>query len=177
MIEEKKQLRAWARARRAELPDLFPAVTAHLAAWLRGRGVRRVLAYRALPGEPSLDALAGEFELLTTRAIWRPEPRLSVHAWDSAARLSKLGILEPPPGTPELAPELIEAVLVPGLAFDEAGGRLGYGGGFYDRLLPLLSVPKIGVVYEGLVLSSLPIEAHDARMDFLATEAGVRAAR
>ncbi len=175
LIREKERLRAWARGRRTELPDVSPAVTAHLAQWLRGRGVRRVLAYRALPGELALDALTDEFELLTTRTIWRPAPRLSVHAWESATRPSKLGILEPPPGTPELPLESVEAVLVPGLAFDERGGRLGYGGGFYDRLLPLLPVPKVGVVPAALVVEALPREAHDARVDFLASETGVRA--
>ena len=174
LIREKQRLRAWARARCAELPDVSPAVTAHLARWLRERGVRRVLAYRALPGEPNLEALAGEFELLTTRTVWRPEPRLTLHAWEHATQVSKLGVLEPPPGTPEIPLERVEAVLVPGLAFDERGGRLGYGGGFYDRLLPLLGVPKIGVVPAALIVAELPHEAHDARVDLLATETGVR---
>lgn len=173
---EKERLRVWARARRRELPPT-PCLLEHLRFWLRERGARRVLAYRAFGGEPSLDALAGEFELFTTRANWRPAPHLTLHPWNSATERGKLGMLEPPEGTPQIAQEQVEVVLVPGLAYDERGVRLGYGGGFYDRLLPTLSALRVGVIQAGLVVAELPCEPHDARVAFLATEAGVRGVR
>lgn len=174
-MTSKAELRLWAKDRRRTLPDVSGIVTAHLAAWLAARGMRRVLAYRALAGEVSVDGLAPEFELFTTRAAWRSR-RLTVHRWDSATVRSSFGMLEPPQGAPQVPLEDIQAVLVPGLAFDGRGARLGYGGGFYDRFLPSLNVPLVGVIPSALVLAELPSEAHDVRVDVLATEEGVTAA-
>lgn len=170
---DKAAWRAWARARRAGLPDLSPTVCGHLAGFLRARGIERVLAYRALPSEVSLDALAADFELFTTRASWKPERRLTLHAWHSATEPSRFGALEPPKDAPQVERERIQAVLLPGLAFDRSGLRLGYGGGFYDRLLAHWPVLTVGVIPSALVVDALPGEPHDVRVRYLATEAGI----
>ncbi|GMA17203.1 5-formyltetrahydrofolate cyclo-ligase [Deinococcus metallilatus] len=170
----KAEWRAWAREVRAGLPDLSAEISAHLAAFLGERGVRCVLAYRALPGEPDVAALAGSFELLTTRARFRPEPRLTLHPWHTATEPSRFGALQPPADAPRVALDTVDAVLLPALAFDCRGVRLGYGGGFYDRLLPGFRGLTVGVVGEALVVDALPSEAHDLRIGFLATETGVR---
>ena len=75
------------------------------------------------------------------------------------------GIPEPPPG-PVVRPGEVLAWLVPGLAFTEDGCRLGYGGGWYDRLLGDVpeSVPKIGIAYDFQIAESLPVGKHDVRM-------------
>lgn len=91
--------RAWARGARAGLPDRSGPITAHLASFLHARGVRRVLAYRALPGEPDVGDLAREFELLTTRARFRPTPHLTLHPWHTATEPSRFGVLQPPAST------------------------------------------------------------------------------
>lgn len=72
------------------------------------------------------------------------------------------GILEPPKGE-VMRPEDVRAWLVPGLAFTKEGGRLGYGGGWYDRLLGKASAnsPKIGIAYDFQVVRNLPSEPHD----------------
>lgn len=72
------------------------------------------------------------------------------------------GILEPPPG-PIVCPQDVRAWLVPGLAFTKKGGRLGYGGGWYDRFLCQVPkrVPKIGVAYAFQLVDELPTEPHD----------------
>lgn len=74
-------------------------------------------------------------------------------------------ILEPPVGT-VVRSEDVRAWLVPGLAFTEGGGRLGYGGGWYDRLLARAakSAPKIGVAYGFQLVDELPTEPHDIRL-------------
>ena len=71
-------------------------------------------------------------------------------------------ILEPPAG-PVVRPEDVRAWLVPGLAFTQDGGRLGYGGGWYDRLLGKASAqaPKIGIAYAFQLVDELPSEPHD----------------
>jgi 5-formyltetrahydrofolate cyclo-ligase len=169
----KLEWRAWARAVRAELPDLSAALTAHLATFLHAQGARRVLAYRAVPGEPDVAALRESFELLAPRARFRPAPHLTLHPWATATELSRFGALQPPADAPRLGLETVDAVLLPSLAFDQRGVRLGYGGGFYDRLLPGFTGLTVGVVWEALVVDILPHEAHDLRVGCLATETGV----
>ena len=75
------------------------------------------------------------------------------------------GILEPPAG-PAVRPEDVRAWLVPGLAFTKDGGRLGYGGGWYDRLLcrAAKQTPKIGIAYGFQLVDELPTEPHDIRL-------------
>lgn len=70
----------------------------------------------------------------------------------------------------------IDVYLVPGVAFDETGGRLGHGGGFYDRVLSRCrrDALTVGVTTRSRVIESVPMGAHDIRVRFLATEDGVR---
>ena len=81
------------------------------------------------------------------------------------------GVLEPPGSV--CPTEDIDCLFVPGLGFTRAGGRLGYGGGYYDRLLPLVSGQVFGLAFESQVIDDLPLEAHDQALDGLVTECGV----
>lgn len=173
----KAEWRAWAREARSSVPDASATLCEALASFLRDHGVRRVLAYRALPGEPDVSALATEFELLTSRARFRPEPHLTLHPWASATELSRFGALQPPADAPRESLGTVDATLLPALAFDERGVRLGYGGGFYDRLLPGFGGLVVGVVWSALVVPQLPADPHDILAGFLATETGVRPSR
>lgn len=81
----------------------------------------------------------------------------------------RFGILEPI--DPLFAEEdEIDLILVPGVAFDRSGRRIGRGGGFYDRLLPLYRTIRIGICFDFQLLDAIPDETHDCRMDFLLTE-------
>lgn len=83
------------------------------------------------------------------------------------------GIAEPDPDqTVALEPGEIEAVIVPGSAFDLRGGRLGYGGGFYDRFLAREAprALRIGLAFALQVVGELPLAEHDQRLDYLVTE-------
>lgn len=81
------------------------------------------------------------------------------------------GILEPQ-GTQSIPIAELDLLLVPGVAFDQAGHRLGYGKGYYDRLLQQRSphCSLVGFCFEFQLVASLPVEAHDIRMDLLVTE-------
>jgi 5-formyltetrahydrofolate cyclo-ligase len=86
------------------------------------------------------------------------------------------GIYEPDPRRlTKVAPGEIAAVILPGSVFDRQGGRLGYGGGYYDRFLAAAAPAalRIGLAFELQLVESVPLEPHDQRLDFLVTEKGV----
>ena len=79
-------------------------------------------------------------------------------------------IPEPKPSTPVIVPEKVDCVLVPGVAFDREGGRLGYGGGYYDRLLPLCAgATRVAGAFALQLVDRVPIGPHDVRVDAIAT--------
>jgi 5-formyltetrahydrofolate cyclo-ligase len=97
---------------------------------------------------------------------------LTFRAWapGAALRAGPMGISEPISGD-ELRPDIL---LVPLLAFDRAGRRLGYGGGYYDRTLAALPGAKaIGIAYAGQEMPEVPAGPQDFRLPLIATEAGV----
>lgn len=75
-------------------------------------------------------------------------------------------------GTPVLPPEAFDLAIVPAVAFDREGYRLGRGGGYYDRYLEQTNCVKAGLCFESFLLPSVPHEAHDVRMDRIFTEEG-----
>jgi 5-formyltetrahydrofolate cyclo-ligase len=88
------------------------------------------------------------------------------------------GIPEPHPDAPLVDPAAIEVAIVPGVAFDATGRRLGYGGGYYDRLLPLLraDVARIAGAFDVQVVDRVPAAAHDLAVDVIVTPTRVLAA-
>lgn len=83
----------------------------------------------------------------------------------------KFGVSEPLPDCEEISFGQFDLVLVPGVAFDLSGNRLGRGKGFYDRILSAASGVKCGIGYDFQLLEKIPAEAHDARVDFVFTPA------
>ena len=89
------------------------------------------------------------------------------------------GIPEPRDGLAEVAPEAIDAVVVPGAAFDCEGRRCGYGGGFYDTYLPLTraGVPRVALAFEAQIVDEVACESHDLAVDTIVTELRVISCR
>ncbi len=92
----------------------------------------------------------------------------------------RFGILEPDPALRDIphrrvAPEELDLLIVPGVAFDRRGGRLGHGHGFYDRLLGKIrpQVPKIGLAFASQIVPAVPTETHDVYLDCVVTENAV----
>jgi 5-formyltetrahydrofolate cyclo-ligase len=81
----------------------------------------------------------------------------------------KFGVREPSSNCTEISLEKFNLILVPGMAFDLRGNRLGRGRGFYDRLLTGVSGLKCGICYDGQLFPEIPIEAHDAKVNFILT--------
>ncbi|NSW82346.1 MAG: 5-formyltetrahydrofolate cyclo-ligase [Syntrophothermus sp.] len=92
---------------------------------------------------------------------------------EEGLRKGRFGLMEPEGDS--FPPELIDAVIVPGLAFDMRGYRLGYGKGYYDRFLPELrpGTLTIGVAHSLQVADEIPYYPHDHRLAYLVTERGV----
>lgn len=79
------------------------------------------------------------------------------------------GILEPSAEAPSVDAGDIRFAVIPGMAFDCGGGRLGRGKGYYDRLLPSLACVKAGVAFPHQLVGKVPMEAHDVPMDMVIT--------
>jgi 5-formyltetrahydrofolate cyclo-ligase len=89
------------------------------------------------------------------------------------------GVPEPAPGCERVDVQAIDWVLVPGVAFDRSGARIGYGGGYYDRLLPLLPprASRVAGAFSAQIVDDVPSAPHDITMDTVVTEDRVIAAR
>lgn len=105
-----------------------------------------------------------------------PGPRLRFHHAPEGAPLSRgrYGIAEPDGTSPEATLGELAAVLVPGLAFDAAGRRLGFGGGYYDELLAGRAEPPpvlVGFAYDFQMVERCPAGPDDVRVDWVVTDA------
>lgn len=83
------------------------------------------------------------------------------------------GNLEPDPKRCKGVPiDCLDIAIIPGLAMDEKGGRLGLGNGFYDRLIPDLPITtrKVGLIFEDQIVSMIPMESHDKHVDIVITD-------
>ena len=81
-----------------------------------------------------------------------------------------MGILAPAPHTDNVAPEEIDLLVVPGVAFTRDGKRMGYGGGYYDRFIPLCTRARImALAFREQLVDALPTEAHDLPIPELIT--------
>jgi 5-formyltetrahydrofolate cyclo-ligase len=83
------------------------------------------------------------------------------------------GVLEPDADICKIVPiDLIDIAIIPGIAFDEKGGRIGTGEGYYDRLIPKLSATtrKVALAFENQIVSQIPMASHDKHVDIIITE-------
>lgn len=86
-------------------------------------------------------------------------------------KISSYGIMEPSEDKEEMRKDDIDLVILPGVAFDNNGGRIGYGGGYYDRFLKdIIDTPKVALAYQIQIVDKIELEKHDIKYDFLITE-------
>ena len=136
-----------------------------------------MLAYQSCRQEPNLHALFTHnnkqwgLPRCVDRDLWW-------HCWQPSQTLvsGSYGILAPHPESPRLSPNEIDLILVPAIAIDRRGYRLGYGGGYYDRLRadPLWrKIPTLGIVFDFAYVDLLPIDPWDVPVDKVCTELGI----
>jgi 5-formyltetrahydrofolate cyclo-ligase len=161
---------------------LSAAACTHLEAVLEGLVGGTLLGYLPLPTELDvMDCMAWWLDTgsrLCGPAVHWDAGSMQAHTLDSldpaAFNHGRHGVREPASQCP-LALDELNAVLVPGLAFDAHGQRLGRGGGFYDRLLAQLPdrVQRIGVCFDEQCVGGVPVDAHDQCVNMLVTPTGV----
>jgi len=180
-MNPKIDLRASARARRASLARACPDFATRIASYTDDIGIApgaAVSFYWPMGDEADPRALAARLAARGHRLalpvvvkkdaplvfrLWRESDPLVVHAF---------GMHEPASSASEVTPDVL---LVPLLAFDARGHRLGYGGGFYDRTLASLAAKRaVGVAYAGQETAALPTHDRDHPLDMVVTELGVR---
>jgi 5-formyltetrahydrofolate cyclo-ligase len=128
--------------------------------------------------EPLIDLALAQDKIVALPRVVEPARMLELCRVVDAARdivVGWRGVPEPSSscGCVEVAD--VDWVLVPGVAFDLDGGRLGYGGGYYDRLLPLLPsrAPRVAGAFSVQIVDEVPRAPHDITMDVVVTERGV----
>lgn len=122
--------------------------------------IKRCFNYNKIVILPAFDPTKHKMELMKIDNV------------DTDLTLGPRGILEPDPNRCNVVPiECIDIAIIPGIAFDEKGGRIGSGDGYYDRLIPNLSITtrKVALSLEDQIVPQIQMEAHDKYVDIIIT--------
>ena len=186
---DKKALRAWAKCQRAEflstdatvLDDVSNRLSDAFLALIAERSWKHIAVFIPLPGEPDIWTPSQKLIARQAARIYAPrmmpENQLDLVMMTNTTALVRgpFDVIEPPLESNALADlTALDAIFIPGLAFSLDGDRLGFGGGWYDRLLARIpdKTIKIGVCWNELLIDSVPMDTLDVRVDGILTEAG-----
>lgn len=188
VAERKRRLRREALARRnaltpAEIEERSTVIARQVMRLPAYQRARARLLFMSVGSEVLTDGLIANSLRVGARVVLPrvvgPEEALVLHEVCDLERdvaPGWMGIPEPIPGhCPEYSPEQVDFILVPGLAFDRQGGRLGYGGGYYDYILNLRSDLQdsggvVAVAFALQIVDEVPRESWDARVPIIVTE-------
>lgn len=168
-------------ALKSQIADLSLALAQQFLAQVPVPQNAVVSSYWAIGDEADPQVLESELRrrghrIVMPRVAGRNQP-LDFHLWETGAKLVRggFGLSEPSRDWPKLNPDVL---IVPMLAFDRAGYRVGYGAGYYDRTIRGLraakSVTAAGFAFAVQEFPELPHLAHDEKLDWIVTENGVR---
>lgn len=178
----KAQFRQQSKSIRKELGDEIrrrasQSICTHLANWDVFQASNVILTYMPMRTEVDLRPLLDDFpekRWLLPRILPGEAGQMVFQPYDPQNLIvHPFGMAEPAPHLPQVSPTEIQLTLVPGLAFDRSGWRLGYGGGFYDRFLKDFRGASVGVTFKALLFDTLPHGEFDIRMQWLVTEGGL----
>jgi len=173
-IEQKNNLRAIFKAKREEFSsvskDLNPSLSDNLLKVLPKNSNKYWATYRAFKSEANPSAVESKVNISWCYPVVDGDV-LSFYSNESQNwTLNQFKIEEPSQKTKRIELSNIEGVLLPGIAFDLKGGRLGSGKAFYDKTLKNYSGLKVGVAYSVQITESLPSSEHDIPVDVIVTE-------
>lgn len=163
-----------------EVTDLSRKIEENLFSCEEFLSRQRILFYLSFGKEVSTDAMI-EHSLMLQKKVYVPRivknakkmEICEIESLKAGLKLNEFGIREPSGGNIRIvSPEEIDAVVTPGLAFDCSGGRIGFGGGYYDKLfegLPENSL-RVGIAYSFQILDSLHQESWDKKVQKVITE-------
>ena len=180
VFEAKRLMRMRYRQQRDDLGeerrrDAGLAICKHIEAWPQFESAGVILTYMPMRGEVDLRLLLERFPVknwLLPRI--QSAGQMVFHPYDPGRLVEHAyGMLEPAADLPQVPAGEIDLALVPALAYDRRGYRLGYGGGFFDRFLAGFEGISLGVTYQALIVDSLPADKHDVRVQSIASEAGI----
>ena len=180
MSEDKQQLRRRLLAQRAAQDaaakrETDRRITAQVLASGLYRQAQSLFVYVSTPQEIDTHAIIRQ-ALDEGKTVCVPlcgaQGRMSARRIDSLAELhpGTHGILEPDEAAQEIDPSVIDLIIVPALACDRDGFRLGYGGGYYDRFLAQATAAAVALCAEARLEERLPREPHDRRCGWIITE-------
>ncbi len=164
------------RLTEAEKDSASAAVCARLMAHPAYVRARRIMAFLNMPDEVSLDALIARAvrdgkEVYVPVCVSRTEIEAARLKGLDQAVVGAYGIRTAPEDSPHIAASDLDLILVPGLAFDEKGGRLGHGAAYYDRFLSGKGkAAAIAVSWDVQLVPEIPMEAHDVIMTEIVTD-------
>lgn len=185
--EQKKALRTEIKCRKGEysmeeLSRLSALIVGRLLVHPRYQTAKTILLYHPLADEVNILALANPpaprtgncvgKTILLPKVTGRTTMELRQYTSPEHVEQGAFGIMEPR-GPLFTAMDMVDLAIIPGIAFDRNGNRLGRGKGYYDRLLPSLSnAYKIGVCFSFQLYPEIPVTETDTRMDEVVTDAG-----
>lgn len=147
------------------------------------KNARIVAMYLAMHEEVHLtfamDVATAEKKIIALPRVDDATNTLTLHVWNKgdAMESSAFGVTEPLPSAPRVAGDEVDLVIVPALAIDERGHRIGYGAGYYDGLLPsLMRAVRVGVAFDFQLIAEAPNQANDVPLKYIVSEARVLAA-
>jgi len=123
--------------------------------------IKRCFDYNKLVVLPAFDTAKHTMQLF------------KIDNYDADLKPGTRGLLEPNAARCKAVPiDCIDIAIIPGIAFDEKGGRIGTGDGYYDRLIPKLPITtrKVSLAFENQIIAQVPMESHDKHVDIIITE-------
>lgn len=147
-------------------------IRAHLSELFEQLEFKSVALYRAYGSEVNIDDLAEHNQNMTWAYPRVQGDDLAFYSQVDNFEQGQLGVMEPVVAdSSKINVNDLDCVLIPGMAFDVAGGRMGTGKGFYDRALSTFGGTKIGVAFRVQCSEEdIPLEQHDIKMDYLVNE-------
>lgn len=178
-MNERELLRKNMKALREEVSalhvlEMSARICERVIAMPEYHAAKRILCYNALQMEVQTGGLI--------REILRAGKELYLPVTGENHNITAVRLLDPekvhrgafrvmePDGNETIDPGKLDLVLVPGLAFDRSGGRIGYGAGCFDRFLPSCRGVKAGLALEMQLINRVPMESHDVYVDLVVTE-------